>query len=353
MTVKSDATDPETAPTCLRCGYSLYGLPQRHVCPECGLPTDTCDYCGADVTKAPDDAPCPACGRQPHQASERQLVLSLLLPWRAPMSGFWLRPPGRVGTRFKACVASLCVGTFLLGVAASSTGLRCIFHHYLRDADGPFWSWRGDVFISHWAFLLQPRPDSMLSRLYDYRTSEVLRLLPHQRPESFAHHGVRTYREEESLELGEPRRVLIMVATMASPTFVLFAMLGFVPSPVLWLATRPGIGISLLWRGCQRLRWAVLAAAFWQGAFLFCGGVYDIMSFFVCWPFIGVRSFGLELLLPLLVFEYYVLRAVRRDARGYVFRSRVWALFQPALGCVLVVCLILALTLFFPFASFD
>ncbi|UCG31692.1 MAG: hypothetical protein JSU68_08485, partial [Phycisphaerales bacterium] len=347
MTPESDATDPETAPTCLRCGYSLYGLPKRHVCPECGLPTDTCDYCGADVTKTPDHVPCPACGRQPYRASERQLVLSLLLPWRPPMSGFWLRPTSHVGTRFKARAVTLCVGMFLLGVAASSTGLRCIFHHYLRDADGPVWSWRGDMLVCHWGIFLEKSGGVLSSRLSDYRAKNALQLLPHQRPKRNGDPGVRTFYADTSLELALRTDVLLLLLPLASSSLALFLVAAFGPSPGLWLATRPGGRMSLLRRGCQRLRWAILAAVFCQGVLLVCVGVYDPLSFYVRWPFVGIRSFGLELLLPLLVFEYYVLRAVRMDLRGCVFRSRAWALFQPALGCLLTLSLVLALTLFF------
>ena len=68
MALRPFGPKPLPAWRCPGCGYDTRGLPEDHLCPECGhTPRDSsesgvCSECGYDLRGLPPGNPCPECG---------------------------------------------------------------------------------------------------------------------------------------------------------------------------------------------------------------------------------------------------------------------------------------------------
>ena len=332
---------------CPKCGYDLRGSGEARCCPECGLLRNICDACGAELATGPDKCPCVACGRTSPLA-ESALRSALLFPWRRECaSGVWLAPLRRasLGSDLLFLVVGLLGAT--LGLTSTAFGLIGRWHKVaVAPTDACIWSWRADMIVAHWAELLpdrRPYRYSAVSHVYVPGDPRCRLLHPGDRPSKPADAVITTYHQSRQVVLLGLANVFPIWLMMFASPLALVIVARFVPPLGLWLATRPGTRVSFLKNGMRRLQWAVVPGMVCQGIWLAGVSVYDITTPITGFTFLGLGTFGVDILLPVLVAQILAFRGVLLDQGRWVFEPRSRALFHVGVGiAVTVVLMILA-----------
>ncbi len=345
--VRLTSQDQTVTTSCTKCGYVLRGLRAADSCPECGLPQLLCDTCGTKVGRRDPSIRCPHCGSET-SLTEWELRRRLVLPWRCGASGVWFASATAGSWRSSFPLWGTALSLLALVLMASTARLACKWHRVaVLPGGGIAWSWRANMSAAHWVELLRPGAGSM----YGYPAQSVL-YLP-GRPVGLQvrvgnypslHEGARVETYEQQICV---RSILLedlvpaWMAIIASP-IVTLAVGTLVPPFGLWLLTAPGTRLTFLRAGARRLRCVVWMGVCCQGAWLLIVTAYDLTTPLTRLPFLGLLTFGVDVLIGLFVSQVLVLRGVLFDQAQWVFcdRGRVVAVMGGGIVVTIVLMVV-------------
>ncbi len=314
---------------CKQCGYNLRGLSVTSVCPECGTsqPRYRCRCCGERVSLPREDRFCLACREAIAAMDERRVLLNLVLPWRRGGDfRFWTAPVQARGGLFVGRMAVAAVLLVALGCVVCTAVIRIRFEREAHAPDGrPMWYWYGHVVYSHWTHLLPVEVfpgRGMRTNLFThepFRSRFVgLGVRPSARGLTVKELEYHVFVEHYWRRANWPHLLL----RIAWPTMVFGVATVLIPPVTLMLFRHGGARRLTIWPGIRRLRCSIWAGLFAQGVLLVLLGMNDALSPLIGLPYLGGKTAGLEMCIPVLAHQWFVFRAIGFDRTERVFRAR-------------------------------
>ncbi len=103
----------------------------------------------------------------------------------------------------------------------------------------------------------------------------------------------------------------------------------------------PGARTQYLRFGMCRARWLVLMGTFCQGLWIAGVSVYDMLTPLTHLPFLGLRTLGVDMFMPIAVGQAMLLRALFFDREARLFHRRWVAVCWLAGGVALTITLMM------------
>lgn len=258
-----------------------------------------------------------------------EFVCFALAPWRQLDSSWWLRtwPLGISGTFVRW---GLGIVVLLACSVACSFAIRLQWHLVGYDsADRRIWSWRGNELLSHWNWrAIDGVPEGQSSSIVYYEKG-LLELRLGESPPGELANKRQVYLDKRTIEWPRGIDIARTMALAIIPYCAIIAVVMLVPPWGLALCSNPASSMRFVGLWQRQVAQALPLVMPLHAAWLLVVGMYDTLAYHsTC--YIGWRSVGIDVMMPVLLFQLLTVRGAMID------RSRV--LFVSVRCAVVLIC---------------